>query len=236
MSILVMFDIDGTLTQTVDIDTACFSVAIGEIIGTHVQPDEWIASPHMTDVGITDHLFRTHHHRGAQAHEVHHFRQRFTELLEQSLSANGAYAEIATRGARSLLTALMQDSECEIAIATGACKPAATLKLKHAQLFEAHIPLATSDDSMARTGIMQRARQLSLVNAQHKHVVYVGDGLWDAKASADLNWPFVGVAAKTERASALANAGAAIVLPDFSDTLKTIERIKQIARTSNVNN
>jgi phosphoglycolate phosphatase-like HAD superfamily hydrolase len=223
---LVMFDIDGTLTQTVDIDTACFSVAVSELLGNHVQPDEWIAAPHMTDWGILGHLFRIHKGRELATEELVAFRARFTELLRQSLSEHDIKADIATPGARELLAYLLADDRFEVSIATGACRSAAKLKLLHGELPTSTVPIASSDDAIARADIMRHSRSIA---ADHQRVIYVGDGAWDAAACKDLGWPLIGIA-QPRRAMHLYQAGAAIVVPDFVDTLAIVQSIETHAK------
>jgi phosphoglycolate phosphatase-like HAD superfamily hydrolase len=225
--ILVMFDIDGTLTQTVDIDTACFSVAVSELIGGHVQPNDWIEAPHMTDWGIVGYLHRVHHQREMTAGELRVFRDRFTELLRQTLAQHDEKQSIATPGAHALLDALRESSEFEVSIATGACRSAAELKLKHSELFDEDVPLASSDDAIARADIMRHSRSLA---AAHQRVIYVGDGAWDAKASNELGWPLIGVQAHERRAQALKDAGAATVVPDFRNTGVVLDAIREFAK------
>jgi phosphoglycolate phosphatase-like HAD superfamily hydrolase len=193
-----------------------------------VKPDEWIAAPHMTDWGILGHLFREHRGRELELNELTAFRVRFTELLRQSLSEHDIKADIATPGARELLAALLADDRFEVSIATGACRSAAELKLLQGELPARTIPMASSDDAVARADIMRHSRTIA---AAHQRVIYVGDGTWDAKACNELGWPLIGVAAQAPRADHLRSAGAAIVVPDFVNTLSVIQSIQTFAKT-----
>lgn len=230
MNTLVIFDVDGTLTRTVDADTACFAAAIGEVLGRPVAPNDWLASPHMTDSGISHYLFQEHHGRTAQDHELELFRGRFVELLDATFAANDGFCE-PVPGARRLIECLRAEPAIDVAIATGACRAAASLKLERAGLFDWAIPLASSDDAIARTAIMTTAVE----RAKHRYereeytsIVYVGDGVWDAKACRELDWPLVGIATHT-KADVLTAHGAAFVLPHFGDTVKTINTIMHAA-------
>ena len=55
---LVIFDIDGTLTQTSQVDEICFTRAFAEAHGVEVISDHWIGCPHVSDSGVTQHLFQ----------------------------------------------------------------------------------------------------------------------------------------------------------------------------------
>ena len=52
---LVMFDIDGTLIESYDIDEQCFLAAIDEVLGIQID-SRWERYPHVTDAGILDEI------------------------------------------------------------------------------------------------------------------------------------------------------------------------------------
>ena len=49
---LVMFDIDGTLTQTMKIDEECFVRSFKDVFGFADIDTDWSRYPHTTDSGI----------------------------------------------------------------------------------------------------------------------------------------------------------------------------------------
>jgi phosphoglycolate phosphatase-like HAD superfamily hydrolase len=105
-----------------------------------------------------------------------------------------------------------------VAIATGGWSPSARLKLAAAGLDDPRLVLACSSDAVTRTEILELAhgRARERVGADFQRVVSVGDAAWDVRTAAELRWPFVGIG-RGARARALREAGAAIVLPDFTD-------------------
>jgi beta-phosphoglucomutase-like phosphatase (HAD superfamily) len=56
---LIMFDIDGTLTATNDVDTECYARAMSEHLGVSVD-SEWSRYRHVTDSGIAGELLERH--------------------------------------------------------------------------------------------------------------------------------------------------------------------------------
>ncbi len=46
-------------------------------------------------------------------------------------------------------------------------------------------------------------------------VIYVGDGIWDARACRALGWPFMGIAQAPTKIERLRSEGAQVVLPNF---------------------
>ena len=55
---LVMFDIDGTLTATTDIDERCFIRAINEVLQVYEIDTDVAHYPHVTDEGIAAEIIR----------------------------------------------------------------------------------------------------------------------------------------------------------------------------------
>jgi len=55
---LVMFDIDGTLTQTEQIDEVSFVQALQEVFGFTEINTDWATYPHCSDSGILEVLFQ----------------------------------------------------------------------------------------------------------------------------------------------------------------------------------
>ena len=101
-------------------------------------------------------------------------------------------------------------------IATGGWEHSARLKLKLAGLDRFELPLASSDDSVSRAGIMQIAAQRTLGSQSDDETAftYVGDGRWDLQASLELGWEFIGIASGAQ-AALLKEAGAKHIQEDF---------------------
>jgi phosphoglycolate phosphatase-like HAD superfamily hydrolase len=67
--------------------------------------------------------------------------------------------------------------------------------------------------------------------ASFTSTVYVGDGVWDARASRSVGIPFIGIGTGS-RATRLFAEGAVYVFPDFSDAdtfLKSVYEITSAA-------
>jgi len=88
--------------------------------------------------------------------------------------------------------------------------------------------MASSDDSYIREEIMAiaEARALSHYDvAEFESVIYVGDAVWDTRASASLGYSFIGVGNNLE---SLQKAGAVNLLKDFSEPAIFINLLEQI--------
>ncbi|MBI3191377.1 MAG: hypothetical protein HYZ36_01845 [Pedosphaera parvula] len=158
------------------------------------------------------------------------FQQRFIELLHAA-AARQSFRPIP--GAAKVLERLANTSSHCVALATGCWSEAARLKLASAGMCFDDYPSATADDAVAREDIVklaiQRAAQWAGVTG-FARTVYVGDGVWDARACQVLGLPFVGIA-RGPKAQQLRAEGAAWVCADFSDGDLFLERLAAIARS-----
>src|SRR5205809_7788634 len=78
---LVMFDIDGTLTQTFQADEACFVQALREVFGFTGINTDWACYPHCSDSGILEALFQLGLGRSPLPPEISTFQAHFVSLL-----------------------------------------------------------------------------------------------------------------------------------------------------------
>lgn len=123
---LVVFDIDGTLTETMAVDTECFLRAFEEVFGfVKIDPD-WSRYRHATDPGILNELIQVRRGRSPSAGEVAQFRNHFLALLEAAAAA-ARFRPIP--GAGDMLRRLSSDPGFQVALATGAWSASARLKL-----------------------------------------------------------------------------------------------------------
>src|SRR5438093_11275398 len=91
---LVMFDIDGTLTETMKVDEECFVRSFKDVFGFADIDTDWSHYPRTTDSGIFHDVFTSRIGRSPAAQEVSRFRQHFIHLLAAALS-HSAFAPFA---------------------------------------------------------------------------------------------------------------------------------------------
>jgi phosphoglycolate phosphatase-like HAD superfamily hydrolase len=211
---LVIFDIDGTLTQTMKTDEECFVRSLADVCGFSDVDTDWSRYKHATDSGILHEIYEVRIGRSPSSDEISQFRQHFVSLLTQA-SSEAPFA--AVTGAPLLLSRLISSAEHRVALATGAWRDSARLKMASVGLCYDDYPAASSDDSFDRESIVR----LSMRRAAGRYgmvdsTVYVGDGIWDARTCRSVGIPFVGIATDG-RATRLAAEGAACVFPDFSN-------------------
>ncbi len=212
---LVMFDIDGTLTETMKVDEECFVRSFEDVFGfADIDPD-WSHYPRTTDSGIFHDVFTARIGRSPTAQEVSQFRQHFPQLLAAA-SSQSPFAPVA--GADRLLSRLAQGGSHRVSLATGGWRDSARLKMASAGMcFDDH-PAASADDALDRESIMRISKQRAAERYGESFActVYVGDGVWDARACRGVGIPFIGIGTGS-RATRLSAEGAVCIFPDFSD-------------------
>jgi phosphoglycolate phosphatase-like HAD superfamily hydrolase len=227
---LVMFDIDGTLTETMKVDEECFVRSFTDVFGFAEIDTDWSHYPHTTDSGIFHDVFTSRIGRSPAAHEVSRFRQHFIELLAAA-SSQSSFVPVA--GADRLLSRLAQDGSYRVSLATGGWRDSARLKMASAGMcFDDH-PAASADDALDRESIMRLSKQRAAerYGGLFACTVYVGDEVWDARACRNVGIPFIGIGAGS-RATRLSAEGAVCVFPDFSEADIFLKRVYEIANAA----
>jgi phosphoglycolate phosphatase-like HAD superfamily hydrolase len=225
---LIMFDIDGTLTETMKIDEQCFVRSLAEVCGFTDIDTDWSNYKHSTDSGIFHEIHLSRTGRPPSVAEISNFRSRFVHLLTEALS-EGAFAAIA--GAPRLLSRLAGSAEYRVSLATGGWRDSARLKMTSAGMCFDDYPAASADDAHERESIMKISSRRAVEQHQTQFVstVYIGDGVWDARACRSLGIPFVGIGSGV-RAARLASEGAVRVFEDYSDADLFLESMDEVAR------
>ncbi|MBW4625563.1 MAG: haloacid dehalogenase-like hydrolase [Brasilonema octagenarum HA4186-MV1] len=215
---LAIFDIDGTLTQTNDVDSQCFVQAFANEFKIKEINTNWSTYGHTTDSGIALQIFQHNWGRVPQTTELCQLQQCFVELLHSHyIETPASFIEIA--GACVMLKHLAQTKDWAIAIATGGWRASAEMKLQAAGLDITQLPAAFADDSISREDIVKTAVSRAKAfydQPDFERIVCIGDGIWDVLTAIQLQLPFVGVASDTQK-PLLENAGVECIIPDFID-------------------
>lgn len=186
----IIFDIDGTLIESMSIDTELYFSSITEVLGPVSVRKRVSDYDHVTDSGILaqlldDNGFSPNEKASADVRAV------FVRKLTKHIETVGPFSVI--DGAAQFFKSARNKSDCRIAIATGGWRASALPKLKSSGFPIDGVPLATSDDSQSRVEIMRSA--LEQAGDDIRSVTYFGDAEWDQRACNDLGWDFVAVGA-----------------------------------------
>ena len=215
MAQLVLFDVDGTLTHSTLADGLCYAQVMSAHLDIDVDTD-WSMYRHSTESGITRELFARAGRPLPTTRDLEPVRRRLLTLLASAFAAD-ARACAPVPGARALIERLRAEPNLSVAIATGAWEDSTRLKLRHAGLGVADLPLATADDAVVREDIMTIACARAAEHAGvpgFNRVTYVGDQVWDVIAAQTLGFAFVGVCTDGD-IDRLRTAGAKTVVRDL---------------------
>lgn len=195
---LLIFDIDGTLTQTNNVDDTCFISMLSEFFGTSDFDTDWRNYPHVSDSGIVHSLSGELRGRPPSAEEAAACEAAFLERLKTQPATEFQMIP----GAAQILQHVGQSEEFEIAIATGCWLASAEHKLRMAGIDFNDIPMATATDTQARVEILQTAMRKA-TNETPEEIIYFGDAEWDVRATRELGWRLIGIGARIEQLRAL---------------------------------
>lgn len=183
-----MFDIDGTLIESMTIDSDLYFSSISAVLGSVEFRANLNDYDHVTDIGIIAQIMEDNALQ-PDSKKNDSIRSRFVAGLTEHIETVGPFPEIP--GAAQFIDRLRVSKEHDVAIATGGWKMSALLKLQTSRLDVNGIPVFSCDDSPSRTGIMRIA--LSKLGNEYESITYFGDAEWDRRACETLGWEFVPV-------------------------------------------
>ena len=225
---LAIFDIDGTLTRTNEVDDECFvrAFAASHQI-TNIETD-WTKYKHVTDSGLVSEILNERLGQSPNEKDFLAFKSRFIENLNEFAFADETlFTEVPN--AKAMLEKISLEKDWAIALATGCFYDSARLKLEKAKINIGDFPIATADDAVSREEILQIAINKSLTyykQGEFEKIVSIGDGVWDVRTAKNLNLDFVGIA-DDERADKLRHEGAEIIIEDYTDYESFIEYLNK---------
>ncbi|MEE9451466.1 MAG: HAD family hydrolase [Gammaproteobacteria bacterium] len=212
---LIIFDIDGTLTQTNAIDSKIFTEVIEKELSIEDLDDNWPDYQYSTDNGILAEIFIKYQQRSPTTQELLRIENQFVAALEKEFNANASTC-LPIAGAENIFDHIRSQDNWHVALATGGWQRSALLKLNCAHIIHHDVPKAFTEDGIERHVIIQaaiaRAQSHYQVSQYDKHV-YVSDRLWDKRAAESLGFAFIGVG---EELVALADGNFPVVV-DYSD-------------------
>ena len=190
---LIVFDIDGTLTDTVEIHQNAFRKSLN-LIGVEKFNDAFGTYKHHTDSHIAKSIFEFVTTRTFDTAIIESFENYLYEQIEQN-----EIKEI--RGSKRLIEEIEANTDFGICYATGSLFKPAKLKLNNIGIDFEPIQLVASNAIEEREGIVEAA----IINAKEHYgvekferIISFGDGLWDLKTANNLSLEFVGIGKANE--------------------------------------
>ena len=206
---LIVFDIDGTLTDSVMQHQKAFTETLLEIGVSKINSD-FKSFKHHTDSFIAKEIYEDSQKKIFSDEVLEKFKLGLSEKIEVL-----TFNEI--KGAKELIDKLEKETSFGVCYATGSLRKAAQHKLKSIGVEFCDWQLVASDKIYERENIIEIAIQNALQHYKIKkfnRIISVGDGLWDLLAAKNLNIEFIGIGEKNK--NLFKENGARIVLNDLT--------------------
>jgi len=191
---LIVFDIDGTLTDTVEIHQNAFRKSLN-LIGVEKFNDAFGTYKHHTDSHIAKSIFEFVTTRTFDEFVIESFENYLYEQIGQN-----EIKEIL--GSKQIINDIETNTDFGVCYATGSLFKPAKLKLESIGVNFSPMQLVASNAIEEREGIVEAA----IKNAQQHYqvekfdrIISFGDGLWDLKTANNLSLEFVGIGKTNEQ-------------------------------------
>jgi phosphoglycolate phosphatase-like HAD superfamily hydrolase len=207
---LIVFDIDGTLTDSVKIHQKAFTEMLFKI-GVKEINTAFKSFKHHTDSFIAKEIYESDTQETISSSKLIEFEKGLNDkITKQKIN------EI--KGAKQLLNHLENNSEYGICFATGSLLRPAIHKLKSIGISYHKSQLVASDHIYERETIVsmaiQQAKTFYDVN-EFSQIISVGDGLWDLLTAKNLKIDFIGVGNQNKKV--LKDNGTKVILKDLTE-------------------
>ncbi|MFT4021557.1 MAG: HAD hydrolase-like protein [Acinetobacter sp.] len=197
---IVVFDIDGTLTNSIECHQQAFLKALQSFQFPNLRTD-WASYQHHSDSAIFAEAWQESGYGSAP--DVKEFEQRFNN--EYNLAIHH-YPFSAISGALEFIQNI-QKIGWRVAFATGSLRHAALHKLKilgidgHQQILVTASEFQTREDivkqaveiALSRYFVVSQPSQSQPSKTQLSQVISIGDGIWDFKTAQNLGYDFIGI-------------------------------------------
>lgn len=212
---LVIFDNDGTICDTQEVEGRCYGLAIEHVTGVCLSTLDWNAYDEPTSSAIVRQLLAGDI---ASKEKEERIKNEFCRLLrEERPRFPGDFSPIP--GAVEFIERLLAEGT-PVAIATGAFDTEARFKLECCGVAIDAFPHATSSDTHRRSDIIALAA--SRAGFDLASAVYFGDGQWDVRACAKLDIPMIGIGRRHEQ---LRSLGVENTFRDYTEPDKIVDAL-----------
>jgi phosphoglycolate phosphatase-like HAD superfamily hydrolase len=223
MNLLAVFDNDGTICDTQEVEGACYAKAIERVTGKSLATLDWTTYEEPTSSAIILELLAGDLDAAAKAAAIKH---EFLRLLEEERPRfPGDFSPLP--GAVQFIERLKKEEICAVAIATGCFDSSARFKLRCCGISLDDFPHATSSDVPRRRDIIPLAA--ARAGFPVSSIVYFGDAPWDVRVSGILGVPMIGIGRRIEQ---LRTLGVQHVFRDYTDADAIIRTLRSFGTGS----
>jgi phosphoglycolate phosphatase-like HAD superfamily hydrolase len=210
---LFVFDIDGTLTDSVALHEICYLQALSELGITEVDTN-WDSYAHFTDSWVFAEVFLRNFGRSPNKNERDEFASTSSRCFDK-IADEQPFREIP--GARTFLKRLQSDMKTGFAFATGSFRQPAMKKLDMIGLEVPSELVVTASEFETREDIVLHAISAArsyFTVPEFEHVILLGDAHCDLVTARNLGLRFIGIG-RGQAAENLKAEGAWKVFPNL---------------------
>lgn len=216
---LLIFDNDGTICDTQQVEGRCYAMAIERVTGLSLRSIDWSAFHERTSSAIVRHLLSGD---AEWQNKEQRIKNEFCRLLQDEQPHYPADFSPIT-GAIEFIEHL-RSVRIPVAIATGGFDREAEFKLACCGLNLQSFPHATASDTPQRNEIIKLACARS--GFELGSAVYFGDAPWDVRVTAELGIPMIGIG---RRCDELRKLGVKFTFRDYSDPESIIRALHTVS-------
>lgn len=182
----IIFDIDGTLINSMKFDSDLYIRAIKEVLGNVHLHDDWEMYENPTDPGILYQIIQENNVANAEK-KAKDVRTRFGDLIATYLKNHPCKP---LKGALNALNDISKNPNYTIGFVTGGWGHTAEMKLNSAG-FSYNTPIFSGDHHIERINILKSC--MRHMCASGNDTVYIGDRIWDLEVALELQVGFIGI-------------------------------------------
>jgi len=225
MKSLALFDVDGTLIESMEFDADCYAEAVRRVLKIESVDTDWSHYRDVTDAGILAEIHRMNFNREIGPTQARKVKESFVRTIKARLRSENIRLK-PLPGAGEALRALQASDRWAVTLATGGWRESAEVKLRNAGLAAGDLYIFSANDSISRPGIISLAVQAMRKSEKARRfekIVYIGDGVWDVWAARERKIAFLGVGAGAKK---LLQEGAGRVVRDYSDLKRFLQALE----------
>ena len=187
---LIVFDIDGTLTDTKYLHYAAYTGAFADL-GFSSFDDDFGGYKHYTDSGIFSEAYYNEFGKEPSQQEIDKFADSHLAHFKEVLKIS-KITEI--EGAQSFVD-LLQESKWAHCFATGSFLRPARIKLEEAGFGFSEKVLASASEHISRKDIVLAAieKAKKFYNQDFEQIIAFGDGIWDLLTARELGLELIAI-------------------------------------------
>lgn len=210
----IIFDIDGTLTNTIKVDDACYIASFESLFETSIKGVQWSQFNNVTDWGITEELIKLKFNRTTNPEDIQSLKTLFISKIKDAFKADRSnFQEI--HGAKRFYDLVAKNDQFKLGIATGGWAETASFKLNGIGIDPNKVCYSNSNYFKEREKIVLDV--IDKLNTEKgnrpEEIIYFGDGEWDYITCQKLGIRFIGMDSQLN--NKLKTLGASEIYQDF---------------------